>query len=59
VPIVLIGNAVPRGRLRVPASSRDRYGDLLHSLGQAVVGRQFTKFGDPRFARGPLLEELA
>jgi hypothetical protein len=59
VPFVLIGGGVPHGHLRVPASSRDRCGDLLHSLGRAVVGAPFTRFGDPRFARGPLLEELA
>jgi hypothetical protein len=59
VPMVLIGSGVPHGHLRVPAASRQRYGDLLHSLGRAVVGPALTTFGDPCFARGPLLEELA
>jgi hypothetical protein len=59
VPMVVIGNGVPHGHLRVPAESRHRYGDLLHSLGRAAVGPELNTFGDPRFARGPLLEELA
>jgi hypothetical protein len=61
VPVAVLGNeraaGLAPGHVRVPAGVRDRYADLLSSIGRAVCP-ELPAVGDPRRARGPVLDEL-